>query len=425
MEHTCVVDRITSVIGGEVDHKFVAHDGDLIVMETAPGCWGPMITPCIYGGHEITGPVWLEDAVPGDAVAMTIEKVEILATATATGTGRVIPGRFDRDPSVKAVCPNCHTANPETYLEGTGENAIRCKKCGAPVLPQTFENGYTVAYSDKDRLAVAVDQETAHKIAVQTLEGKIYLPPNAKQHLATILERADFSGLPIRCRPMVGNIGCVPAAKAPASKNAGDYYLSIDKTGLFEKLSKEQINDAHMDIKSVGEGCVVISPVLVPGAGIYVGDVHLTQGDGEIAGHTLDISARVTFRVKLLKNFNAQGPILIPAKCELDSRFVPFTAEEYEAANRILQAYGKKLESRSWPIQFVGSGSNMNEGMENAFDRAENMTGLSRGELMNRATTGGEIGIGRTSGLVYLTITLEEKTLMKMGILELVRSHYN
>lgn len=419
-----VVKDINSIIGGSFESDIHVHDGDLVVAETAPGCWGPMITPRVFGGHEVTGPVYLEGAEPGDSAAFFIEKIEITTDAAASGTGKVNPGYFDRDPSVKAICPYCHISNPETYLEGTGEHAIRCVKCGNSIMPQTLENGYTVAYGKEQNLAIVVDQESAQKIAEDTLKGKVYLPQNAKQHLATILGRSDFSGLPVRSRPMIGNIGCCPAKRSPASKNAGDYYLSISKTDLFEGLTKDEINDAHMDIKSIGEGCVVISPVLVPGAGLYVGDVHLTQGDGEIAGHTLDVSAKVSFRVKLLKGLKLNGPLVLPNADELDRRFVPFTEEEYENANKVLARYGMKMNVRNYPIQIIGSGTNMNEGLENALDRAEKLTGLSRGELMNRATIGGEIGIGRTSGMIYLTMMLEETTLAKAGLLPLVREHF-
>ncbi len=33
------------------------RDGGHIVANTAPGCWGPMITPSLRGGHEVTRPV--------------------------------------------------------------------------------------------------------------------------------------------------------------------------------------------------------------------------------------------------------------------------------------------------------------------------------------------------------------------------------
>ena len=85
---------------------------------------------------------------------------------------------------------------------------------------------------------------------------------------------------------MIGNIGCSPASAIPASKNAGDYVHTVKKTPLFKQPSLNEINDAHMDISHIGEGCIILSPVLVEGAGIYFGDVHLIQGCGELAGHT-------------------------------------------------------------------------------------------------------------------------------------------
>ena len=55
-----------------------------IVAETAPGCWGPMITPSFRGGHEVTTPVAVEGAEPGDAIAIRIQKVRVTSTATET-----------------------------------------------------------------------------------------------------------------------------------------------------------------------------------------------------------------------------------------------------------------------------------------------------------------------------------------------------
>ena len=33
------------------------ENGGTIIANTAPGCWGPMITPRLRGGHEVTKPV--------------------------------------------------------------------------------------------------------------------------------------------------------------------------------------------------------------------------------------------------------------------------------------------------------------------------------------------------------------------------------
>lgn len=420
-----VVTEYVSVIGGSVDPVKVCCDGGKISAITPPGCWGPMITPRVYGGHEVTKPVYIEGAEPGDSLAIYIEKVKVVSSACSSGTGRPNPGRFDADPSVKAICPHCGIVHPETHLEGYGEDAIRCDKCGNPVMPQTYSNGYTVACNAEEKIAVAVSPEGARMIAEMTSRGEIFLPENSKQHLATILGRADFSGLPIRFAPMVGNIGCAPKAEIPSSKNTGDFSGSLGKTDLFNAPEADEITDAHMDINLVGEGCIVLSPVQLKGAGLYMGDVHLIQGCGEIAGHTLDVSAEVTVRVKVIKGLKLDGPIIIPVSEELNPRFRPFTDAEYAKAEALYQEYAGESLHRFYPIQVVGTGTSMDAAFENALQRTAKLTGMSVGEIKNRCTVSGEIGIGRTSGCVYLTILLETCMLQNIGILELTKEQYS
>ncbi len=418
------VNKLTSIIGGPVSKDYCIRDGGIISASISPGCWGPMITPELYSGHEVIAPVYLEGAMPGDAVAIFINKIDILSDAAASGTGKTYPERFDGDPSVYAKCPHCNLHNPKTYIDGIGENAIKCKKCGNSIIPQTFENGYTVVYSKEDQLAVAVNKEAAEKVARRTSNNQYYKPENSKQHLATILGRADFSDLLIRPYPMIGHIGCSPASVIPASKNTGDYVHTVKNTPLFKQPSLDEINDAHMDISHVGEGCIIVSPVLVEGAGIYFGDAHLIQGHGELAGHTLDISADIEITVHLLKNLSLEGPVIIPASKELNPRFRPFTDHEFEIGKKILEGYGADLSEKSYPIQIVGTGPNLNAAIDTAVHRASKLTGLSIGEIKNRGTVGGEVGIGRTSGCVYLTLILGESTLEQIGLLHLAKEQY-
>jgi hypothetical protein len=62
-------------------------DGGTIVANTAPGCWGPMITPEIRGGHEVTPPVAVAGAEVGDAIAIRIRSIVVTSAATASGNG--------------------------------------------------------------------------------------------------------------------------------------------------------------------------------------------------------------------------------------------------------------------------------------------------------------------------------------------------
>lgn len=418
------VNKLTSVVGGPVEKDYCICDGGVISAITPPGCWGPMITPELLSGHEVTKPVYLEGAMPGDVAVVSIDKIKILSEAAASGTGKRYTERFEGDPSVYAKCPYCNIYNPKTYIEGIGENAIRCEKCGNPIIPQTFENGYTVAISNEDRLGIVVKKDVAEKIAWKTSRGEYFMPEDSKQHLATILGRADFDDLLIRFYPMIGNIGCSPAKRIPATKNTGDFVHTIKNTPLFEQPSREEINDGHMDISLVGEGCILLSPVLVEGAGIYFGDVHLTQGHGELAGHTLDVCAEVQITVNLLKGIPLEGPVIIPRREELNPRFQPYTDDEFSKAREIAKKYGSDFLEKSYPIQVVGTGPNLNDAIEVAVSRASKLTGLSKGEIKNRGTVGGEVGIGRTSGCVYLTLMLKESTLERIGLLDLVKKQY-
>ena len=60
-------------------------DGGHVIANTAPGCWGPMITPSLKGGHEVTVPVAVAGAEVGDAVMIRIKDITITSSATASG----------------------------------------------------------------------------------------------------------------------------------------------------------------------------------------------------------------------------------------------------------------------------------------------------------------------------------------------------
>ena len=140
-------------------------DGGVIEANTMPGCWGPMITPQLRGGHEVTRPVYVQNAEPGDAVAIRIREIRVTSAATASGQDRMIEGHFHGDPYVAKKCPECGTINPQTRIEGTGPNAVRCADCGAVITAFQFENGYTVVFDDERSLGVTVDEQAAERIA--------------------------------------------------------------------------------------------------------------------------------------------------------------------------------------------------------------------------------------------------------------------
>ena len=125
------------------------RDGGTIIANTAPGCWGPMITPSLRGGHEVTQPVAVENAEPGDAVAIRIRDITVTSIATASGVDEMIDGYFLGDPYVAAKCSNCDKLYPETRIEGTGPEANRSENSGQPENPIRFAHANTVVYLKK------------------------------------------------------------------------------------------------------------------------------------------------------------------------------------------------------------------------------------------------------------------------------------
>lgn len=422
--------RVSTYTGGLVGPTIPMFgpvgDGGTIDAETAPGCWGPMITPSFRGGHEVTTPVAVEGAEVGDAIAIRIQEVRVTSMATASGTMSFVEDRYTGDPFVARHCPNCGTENPPTRLEGIGPGAVRCAECGAEVNPFRVTNGYTIVFDEERQVAVTAGPEVAEELARDAAEA-MALPEESEQHPIVALCPADVPGVVTRLRPFIGNIGTTPAIDMPDSHNAGDFgQLLIDAPHDYgiPKEELEKRTDGHMDIDSVRAGAVLICPVKVAGGGVYVGDAHAMQGDGEIAGHTTDVSAEVSLQVSVLKGLKVGGPILLPTVEDLPPLARPHTAAERETAERLAKKHGQEMLERGAPIQMVGTGANLNEATDNGVARLAELLGMSNEEVQNRVTISGAVEIGRLPGVVTVTMLAPLSKLEEVGLAEVVGSQY-
>jgi formamidase len=415
------------LIGPSIPMVGPVADGGTIIAETAPGCWGPMITPSFKGGHEVTTPVAVEGAEPGDAILIRIKGIKVTSLATSSGVMSIVEGRYKGDPFVARYCPNCGTENPPTRLEGIGQEAVRCANCGAEVSPFRVLHGYTIVLDQEKSVALTVSPEIAESLAKEAAKV-MALPKNSAQHPIVAFYPAHMPGVATRIRPFIGNIGTIPKKDIPDSHNAGDFGQLLVGAPHQYSLTKEELEDirtdGHMDIDSVREGAILICPVKVPGGGIYLGDVHAMQGDGELAGHTTDVSAEVTLEVKVIKGLGNEGPILLPPVEDLPPLARPFSPAEKKLIMELAEKFGQKEVEEALPIQMVGSGPNLNEATENAISRLAKLFGLSKEEVMNRVTISGAVEIGRLPGVVTVTMLVPESKLAAIGLAEIVREHY-
>ncbi len=401
-------------------------DKGTIIANTSPGCWGAMITPDFPSGHEVTRPIAVVGAEIGDSVALRIKKVKVLSTATVSGTDQGVEGQFVGDPFVAARCQVCDSINPQTYLEGTGENCVRCKKCGNPVTPFHLSSGYTMVF-DKDRTtAITVGSEACKSIADNAFELAA-LPVESKQYPINLWAKADLPGIITRVRPMIGNIGSCPAVPFPSSHNAGDFGSFLVGAPHEFALTSEQLlsrTDGHMDSDEVREGAILIVPVKVAGAGIYVGDIHAMMGDGEIAGHTSDVSAEVTLEVEVIKGLKLDGPILLPNKEDLPFLAQPYDAKLIAVARKLASEYQTKLEEEVYPLQVFGSGCSLDAAVINGLSRMSELLDMPIEEVKNRATIVGSIMISRLPGMAQVTAMVPKSKLKALGIVHLFEEQY-
>lgn len=403
------------------------EDGGTLIANTAPGCWGPMITPSLRGGHEVTRPVAVAGAEVGDGVAIRIRDITVTSIATASGHDSSPEGFCLGDPYVAARCPHCDALWPETHIEGIGQDAVRCDSCNQPVKPFEIVHGYTVTFDDSQSVGVTLPRESAERIGASA-DHYAALPDGSHQHSILHYAPSDMPGTLVRMRPFLGQLGSCPSKAMPDSHNAGDFGAFLvgaphDYAITAEELSEHK-TDGHMDIDAVRAGAVLVAPVKVPGGGIYLGDMHAGQGDGEIAGHTMDVSGSVTLQLEVVKDYPIDGPVLFPLVEDLPPMARPFSADEQARGERLAATWGVNTIEPMVPISVIGTAANLNDAIDNGLERAATLLDMSVAEVRNRATINGAIEIGRAPGVIQVTFLSPLAKLDAVGLSGYAREQY-
>ena len=403
------------------------ENGGTIIANTAPGCWGPMITPSLRGGHEVTTPVLVQGAEVGDGVAIRIRDITVTSIATASGHDSSPAGFCLGDPYVAARCPVCDTVWPETHVEGIGQDAVKCNTCGNAVKPFEIVHGYTVTFDDTRAVGLTLPKAAAETIA-HDANHYAALPDGSRQHSILTFAPSDMPGTLVRMRPFLGQLGTCPSMAMPDSHNAGDFGSFLVGAPHAYAITAEQLaqhkTDGHMDIDAVRAGAILVCPVKVPGAGVYMGDMHAGQGDGEIAGHTMDVAGSVTIQVEVVKNYPLDGPVLFPLEEDLPPMARPFTAAERAKGARLAEKWGVAALEPMAPISVIGTAANLNAAIDNGLARAAKLLGMTVAEVRNRATVNGAIEIGRAPGVIQVTFLAPLSRLDAVGLGGYAREQY-
>ena len=199
--------------------------------------------------HPMTGPVYIKGAKSGDALAVTLIDIE----PDQYGYTTIVPGfGFLRD-----------------------------------LYTDPF-----IANWELSRLEATSAQIPGVKIPFRGFMGSVGVLPGETEidaWLARETKLAEAGGIALPPQP----IGALPTAVCgPEGTHKNECLRTIPP----------RENGGNMDIKQMVVGTTLLLPCYIDGCGLFVGDVHYAQGDGEVAGTAIETGAIVTVRTEIRPN---------------------------------------------------------------------------------------------------------------------------
>ncbi len=246
---------LTVPSGAVIDVRAVTHHSgdapDLLMDDGVRAIWEGIPAQDRYPGvHIMTGPIAVDGAVPGTSLL-----VRVLDMAPRMPYGS-----------------NC-AANWGLLYDVMGKERITIYE-----LAGSVEDGFTATARPK----FAFDF-TAR--ALYDLPGVVSEP--------TPGDREPFSvPVEVPVRPHFGVMGVAPPEPGR---------INSVPPGVW---------GGNVDNWRLGPGAAMIYPVFAEGAGLYVGDPHFAQGDGEICGTAIEASIDARIQVFVIDDLSVDSPIM-------------------------------------------------------------------------------------------------------------------
>lgn len=234
--------------------------------------------------HALSGPFAVEGAEPGDLLVVDILDVGPLP-------------QEDSGPLAG---------------QGWGYTGIFAKQNGGSFLTDFFPDAYKAVWDFKGQKA------TSRHIPGVTFTGMIHpglmgTAPSAEL-LATWNQRESALRAtdPQRVPPL--SLPPEPRDALLGSLSGADFDRAAAEAA---RTAPPRENGGNMDIKNLTKGSRIFYPVYVPGAKLSVGDLHFSQGDGEITFcGAIEMGGFIDLHVDLIKGgmatYDVSGPIFMP-----------------------------------------------------------------------------------------------------------------
>ncbi|WP_298587141.1 acetamidase/formamidase family protein [uncultured Kocuria sp.] len=226
------------------------------------------------GPHVVTGPVFVEEARPGDVL-----KIETLHADLRVPYG-VVSSRHGKGALPRAA-------------DGGAPAGIELEE----VMPPVGTDGRATG-EPEDYGTVSVFTPVERGQGVMG-EGRVRFP----------------------LRPFMGMMGVAYAQGAGPTD------------GLLNSIPPT-LGGGNIDIRHLGVGSTFYLPVQTDGALFYVGDPHMAMGDGEVALTAMEGSLRGTFRLTVCKAGEGDAPSVAHAYpfAETDEHWIPIGLSDPDGA---------------------------------------------------------------------------------------------
>src|SRR6478735_3646828 len=197
--------------------------------------------------HPLTGPVYIEGAKRGDAIAVTVVDI----APDEFGSTTIVPGfGFLRD------------VFPDPYIVHWELNRLEARSKDMPgiAVPNNAFMGTIGVLPDKPEL----DKWLKREQALADAGGAVLTPQ-------------PVDALPLDLCGVDGTAKGECVRTVPPRENGG-----------------------NVDAKETVVGTTLLFPCFIDGCGLFAGDVHYAQGGGEVCGTAIEMGAKVTMRAKVI-----------------------------------------------------------------------------------------------------------------------------
>jgi formamidase len=197
--------------------------------------------------HPVTGPVYIEGAEAGDVLAFTITKIT--------------PGRYAFTEAEAFASDLMGPGTLEVKWDLNEEYAVSDDLPGIRIPNASFP-GIVTTLPDRETL----NKMLAREKALLEAGGMVY--------------------------PPISDVASPPAICGENGSHSSECLRTIPP----------REHGGNMDIRYLKTGVTIYLPCYIDGCGLGVGDLHYAQGDGEVSGTAIEMSADLWGTTEILKN---------------------------------------------------------------------------------------------------------------------------